>query len=56
MNIFDNFSVDRFKTALPYMGEGMLCIFLVIGIIIALISAVNFFSNRRVKKDNDEQQ
>ena len=55
MNIFDNFSVDRFKAALPYMGEGMLCIFIVIGLIIALISVVNFFSNKRASKGNDEQ-
>ena len=55
MNIFDNFSVDRFKAALPYMGEGMLCIFIVIGLIIALISAVNFFTNKRTSKNDDDQ-
>ena len=54
MSILDNFSVDRFWGSLRYMGEGMLCIFLVIGLIIALITTMNFVYNKRAEKNKEE--
>lgn len=45
-----NFSTERFFDALPYMGKGMLGIFIVIGVIIGFIVLLNKITNR--KKDN----
>ena len=34
MNIFENIDFSRFFTSLTYMWQGMLCIFVVIGVLI----------------------
>jgi len=51
--IIDNFSFDRFLFSLSYVWEGMLCIFLVIGVIILSIYLMNSASKRskKIKKD-----
>ena len=50
MNIFNSLNVDRFLFSLQYMWKGMLCIFIVIGIIILSINLMNSFANRLAKK------
>ena len=39
--MLENFSTGRFLEALPYMGKGMLGIFIVIGVIIGCIAVLN---------------
>ena len=46
MNIFENFSVDRFLFSLKYMGLGMLCIFIVIGVVILSVLLMNRMSEK----------
>ena len=41
MNFLDNFSIDRFFFSLQYMWKGMLCIFIVIGVIVLFIFGMN---------------
>ena len=48
--MLDNFSVDRFFEALPYMGKGMLGIFIVIGVIIGVIVLLNKITTRKKKE------
>lgn len=45
------FDADAFMKSLPTMGLGMLGIFIVTGVIVLTIGALNFFTNPR-KKDN----
>ena len=57
MNDFlNNFDTSRFIDNLHYMWEGMLCIFIVIGVIILTVYALGFFSKRfgRKKKEIDK--
>ena len=52
MNIFENFNFDRFLFSLKYMWQGMLCIFVVIGVIILsvyLIGAITAKADERKK-------
>ena len=51
MNIFDNIDFSRFFTSLNYMWQGMLCIFIVIGV---LVLTVLLLSKLTAKKDRDE--
>ena len=41
MSIIENFNFDRFLYSLQYMWQGMLSIFLVIGVIILGVVAMN---------------
>ena len=41
-----NFNIDRFLFSLQYMWKGMLCIFVVIGVIIISVYLIGFFSAR----------
>lgn len=52
MDILNNFSVARFLENLHYMWEGMLCIFIVIGVIILSICALNRLCSPK-KKDTE---
>lgn len=45
--------VGAFLDSLPKMGLGMLGIFIVTGIIILTIAALNFFTKPRKKKDDE---
>ena len=52
MNFIENFSVDRFIYSLQYMWQGMLSIFLVIGVIIASVYLLNKLTSRKKKEEN----
>ena len=41
MNLFSNIDFSRFFESLQYMWKGMLCIFIVIGVIILSVYALN---------------
>ncbi len=41
MDFLNNFNLDRFLYSLQYMWKGMLCIFIVIGVIILFVFALN---------------
>ena len=53
MDIFSKFDVSRFVGNLRYVGEGMLCIFIVIGAIILSIYAMNKVTANLDNKDKD---
>ena len=56
MNFLDNFNVDRFLFSLQYMWKGMLCIFIVIGVIILSIYGMNkLFGSLAEKKKAKEE-
>ena len=50
-----NSSFENFLKTLPVMGKGMLGIFIVTAVIILTIIALNKFTSRPPKKENDEQ-
>lgn len=50
MNLFENFSFDRFISSLQYMWQGMLCIFVVIGVIILATVLMNSLCNKAEEK------
>ena len=53
MNIFNNFDTTRFLENLHYMWEGMLSIFIVIGVIMLTVYVLGFFSKRFGKKKKE---
>ena len=59
MNIFNSINFDRFLFSLQYMWKGMLCIFIVIGVIVLITYFFNRFVNYLAfaseKKNNDEE-
>jgi len=56
MDIFSKFDPSRFVGNLRYMGEGMLCIFIVIGAIILSIYAMNKITNSIESKKKEDQE
>ena len=54
MDFIKNFSVDRFLFSLQYMWKGMLCIFVVIGVIILSIVIMNYITKKSAKKKNND--
>ncbi len=52
-----DFNFDRFLFSLQYMWKGMLCIFVVIGVLILSVYGLNklMSSNLFAKKKNDEE-
>lgn len=54
MGFFDNFNINRFLFSLQYMWKGMLCIFIVIGVLVALIVGLNRAMNGLTKKSESE--
>lgn len=57
MNIFDNFSFDRFLFSLQYMWKGMLCIFIVIAVVILSVVIMNKVTDGvAAAKERKEQQ
>ena len=50
MNIFNSLNFDRFLFSLQYMWKGMLCIFIVIGVIILSINVMNSLTNKLSNK------
>jgi len=59
MDIFSNFSVDRFIASLKYMWQGMLCIFVVMAVIILSVYLIGFLSakaeERKKLKEGEEE-
>ena len=51
MNLFDNINIDRFVYSLQYMWQGMFSIFLVIGVIVALVALLNRLGNKTKKQE-----
>ena len=57
MDLFNNINIDRFLYSLKYMWQGMLCIFVVIGVIILSVLLMNFISHRiQVMKQIKEEE
>ena len=57
MEFLENFNFDRFLFSLQYMWKGMLCIFIVIGVIILATVAMNsIFAKLADKKKEKESQ
>lgn len=59
MNLFEKFSVDRFISSLQYMWQGMLCIFVVIGVIILSVYLIGFLTakaeeRKKLAEDSEE--
>ena len=51
-----DFNFDRFLFSLQYMWKGMLCIFIVIGVIILSIYGLNKVTNAIEAKKQSEQK
>ena len=56
MDIFNNIDMSRFLGSLRYMGEGMACIFIVIGVIILSIYGMNAASAKIESKNKDKEE
>ena len=59
MNLFEKFSLDRFISSLQYMWQGMLCIFVVIGVIILSVYLIGFLTakaeeRKKLAEDSEE--
>ena len=48
-----NFAIDfdAFLASLPYMGKGMLCIFVVTSVIVLFVNALNNLPEKKEKED-----
>ena len=55
MNLIDNFSVDRFFYSLQYMWQGMISIFIVIGVIILSVFLLNKLTSRKKKEEKSSK-
>lgn len=55
MSIIENFNFDRFLYSLQYMWQGMLSIFLVIGVIILGVVLMNKVTARLGRKEKKEK-
>ena len=47
MNIFNNIDMSRFFDSLTYMWQGMLCIFIVIGVLILTVSLLGRIPSKK---------
>ena len=54
MNFIENFNPNRFLYSLQYMWQGMLSIFLVIGILIGSVVLMNKIFSGKKKKNTEE--
>ena len=54
MNLFNNINIDRFIYSLQYMWQGMISIFLVIGILIAFVVVLNKLGGRKKKQEKQD--
>ncbi len=55
MSFLENLNVERFMFSLQYMWKGMLCIFIVIGLIILSVVLLNKITNSlSAKKKSDD--
>lgn len=51
MNIFDNIDFSRFFVSLDYMWQGMLCIFVVIGVLILSVLLLGKLTTKKGKEE-----
>ncbi len=51
-----NINFSAFISSLYYMGVGMLSIFIVIGVIIAITYLLNYFSSKASSSENSDDQ
>ncbi len=57
MDLFSNIDMSRFFASLQYMWQGMLCIFVVIGVIILSVYVLNgIFGKIEEKKKQKNQE
>ena len=56
MNIFNDFSFDRFLFSLQYMWQGMLCIFVVIGVIILSVYFMGYLSSKAEERKQTQNE
>lgn len=59
MDLFKKFDIERFVSSLQYMWQGMLCIFVVIGVIILTVYIISFFTakseeRKKLLQDNED--
>ena len=54
MNLFNNINIDRFIYSLQYMWQGMISIFLVIGVLIAFVVVLNKLGGRKKKQEKQD--
>ncbi|MBQ8717685.1 MAG: hypothetical protein IJY66_00270 [Clostridia bacterium] len=47
MDIFNNIDMSRFYDSLTYMWQGMLCIFIVIGVLIVTVSLLGRIPSKK---------
>lgn len=47
MDIFNNIDITRFTDSLTYMWQGMLCIFIVIGVLILSVSLLSRITGKK---------
>ena len=47
MDIFNNIDMSRFYDSLTYMWQGMLCIFIVIGVLILTVSLLGRIPSKK---------
>ena len=47
MDIFNNIDMSRFFDSLTYMWQGMLCIFIVIGVLIVTVSLLGRIPSKK---------
>ncbi len=47
------FSIDAFLSSLPYMGKGMLGIFIVTAVIVFVVNTLNNIPEKKEKNDKE---
>ncbi len=55
-DFFKDLNVDQFMESLEYMWQGMLCIFIVIGAIMASVYAMGAISTASAKKKAEKEK
>ncbi len=56
MDIFSNIDFGRFLASLQYMWQGMLCIFIVIGVIMLSVYAMGAVSTKSAEKKRAKEE
>jgi predicted Na+-dependent transporter len=56
MNLLEKFSVDRFISSLQYMWKGMLCIFVVIGVIILSVYFIGYLTAKAEERKKAKEE
>ena len=56
MDFFKSFDINRFIESLQYMWKGMLCIFVVIGVIILSVYLIGAISSKAEEKKKAKEE